>query len=74
MTLSDKRREDVAKAAYRERGRIQCLSWAKGEPYHNRIDNECCPDFSCCVPDLFEQDQVKRWETYRLEYEGGGFQ
>jgi hypothetical protein len=39
-----------------------------GNPYHNKIDDECCPDFSCCVPDMFEQDREKRWEHYQRRY------
>jgi hypothetical protein len=39
-----------------------------GRAVHNRIDDECCPDFSCCRPEMFEQDQAKRWETYDREY------
>ena len=34
--------------------------WARGFPRHNLIDDECCPDFSCCYPDLFEEDDAKR--------------
>jgi len=34
---------------YRARVRDQCLSWAMGKPYHNRIDDECCPDFVLCA-------------------------
>ena len=34
--------------------------WVSGKSQHNIIDNECCPDFSCCYPDLFEQDREKR--------------
>ncbi len=52
---------------YQERVRAQTLKWAMGQPYHNRIDDECCPDFSCCQPDLFERDDGKRWEVYRRE-------
>lgn len=55
-------------AGYRERHRSQCLSWAMGNPYHNKVDDECCPDFSCCVPDMFEQDHMKRWEHYQRRY------
>jgi hypothetical protein len=51
--------------AYRERARVQALKWAMGQPYHNRIDDECCPDFSCCCPELFESDSQKRWQSYR---------
>jgi hypothetical protein len=32
---------------YRERCRQQVFNWAMGKPLHNRIDDECCPDFSC---------------------------
>ena len=53
---------------YKERVKAQTLKWAQGCPYHNRIDDECCPDFSCCVPDMFEKDEVKRWEHYRKEH------
>lgn len=53
---------------YEERCKSQALKWAMGQPYHNRIDDECCPDFSCCVPDMFEKDEAKRWATYRKTY------
>jgi len=39
-----------------------------GKPYHNKFDDECCPDFSCCHPGLFEQNADKRWATYRKEH------
>jgi hypothetical protein len=54
--------------AYKERARCQCLSWAMGNSYHNKIDNECAPDFSCCNPELYEQDDAKRWSQYHKEY------
>jgi hypothetical protein len=50
--------------SYQERVKAQTLKWAMGAPYHNLIDDECCPDFSCCQPDLFEKDDAKRWEAY----------
>jgi hypothetical protein len=53
---------------YQDRVRNQTVKWAMGFPYHNNIDNECCPDFSCCQPDLFEMDSVKRWDLYRKKY------
>lgn len=53
---------------YQERMRVQCLSWAMGKPYHEPIHDECCPDFSCCMPDLFEKDDAKRWEHYHEVY------
>jgi hypothetical protein len=52
-------------AGYRDRVRAQTLAWAEGRSYHNKIDEECCPDFSCCMPDLFERDEAKRWAHYR---------
>lgn len=54
--------------SYQERCKSQMLKWAMGQPYHNNIDDECCPDFSCCVPDLFEQNADKRWESYQKRY------
>jgi len=56
------------KPGYQERVRSQTLSWAMGNPYHNNIDDECCPDFSCCEPDLFEKDQEKRWQHYHRKH------
>lgn len=53
---------------YRERMRVQALEWAKGNPQHNRIDDECCPDFSCCMPDLFTKDDSERWQQYHDTY------
>lgn len=53
---------------YRERHKAQALKWAMGQPYHNNVDDECCPDFSCCYPDLFEVDDEKRWNVYRHKY------
>ena len=55
---------------YRDRCQYQALQWALGHPFHNNIDNECCPDFSCCTPDIFEQDASKRWELYHKQYGG----
>lgn len=54
---------------YKERVKAQTLKWAQGVPYHNNIDNECCPDFSCCQSDMFEKDEAKkRWEYYRKHH------
>lgn len=48
-------REDVeheceALLRYRERAAVQLDSWVVGRSIHNEIDDECCPDFSCCNP------------------------
>jgi hypothetical protein len=61
-----------ARHQYRERARAQALSWAMGRSYHNRVDGECCPDFSCCHPDLFEQNAEKRWAQYNSQYGTAG--
>jgi len=48
---------------YDEAAEYQLREWAEGRPWHNpwspngscgkeRHDGECCPDFSCCVPDM----------------------
>ncbi|MDX1700539.1 MAG: hypothetical protein R3250_07980 [Melioribacteraceae bacterium] len=52
---------------YQERCFIQGLLWVKGQSFHNDIDGECCPDFSCCEPSLFEKDQKQR-KTYINEW------
>lgn len=46
--------------SYQQRALDQCGAWADGRSYHEKENGECCPDFSCCVPDLFEKDQQKR--------------
>lgn len=30
----------------------QLQEWVKGNSVHNETTGECCPDFSCCVPEL----------------------
>ncbi len=30
----------------------QLDSWVAGKPIHNNERDECCPDFSCCQPEL----------------------
>ena len=30
----------------------QLVEWLRGNPVHNVIRKECCPDFSCCSPEL----------------------
>lgn len=36
--------------------------WVEGEPVHREDDDdgECCPDFSCCVPELLAEEDVRR--------------
>lgn len=49
---------------YTRRCLAQTIAWANGYPMHNQVDGECCPDFSCCRPDLFEKSQDKRMEYF----------
>ncbi len=30
----------------------QLNAWVAGDSKHNTVDDECCPDFSCCRPEL----------------------
>lgn len=38
----------------------QGMLWVNGICRHNVVDNECCIDFSCCFPELFEKRQHVR--------------
>lgn len=55
---------------YHERAKAQMLAWAQGRSYHEPINDECCPDFSCCRPDLFVSDPAQRWYQYHQQYGG----
>lgn len=45
---------------YHQRVYKQGVDWIAGISRHNDIDGECCPDFSCCVSDVFVTDRAKR--------------
>lgn len=49
---------------YKLRSLAQAEAWVRGESKHNDIDDECCPDFSCCEPHLFTRDRTERLQTY----------
>lgn len=34
----------------------QLAQWVAGKPIHGR---ECCPDFSCCDPQLLQPERVR---------------
>lgn len=53
---------------YKARVKAQDFAWANGKPYHDKIIDECCSDFSCCMPSMFETDATKRWEYWRNHY------
>lgn len=38
----------------------QSMKWLNCISEHDYVYNECCCDFSCCNPELFEQDSDKR--------------
>jgi len=46
---------------------IECLEqttdWVNGVSKHNKVRDECVPDFSCCLEELFEEDREKRIEV-----------
>jgi hypothetical protein len=52
--------ELMALTPYQWRCLDQTSAWAQGHVFHNAIDDECCPDFSCCKPEMFIQDKEKR--------------
>ena len=44
----------------RESQQKQLEKWVAGESKHNAETDECCPDFSCCRPELlWPEDQRK---------------
>lgn len=38
----------------------QLEQWVQGNPVHNDVDGECCPDFSCCKPELLAEPDVRK--------------
>lgn len=47
----------------------QLQKWVSGEPVHNHARDECCPDFSCCQPDLMADEAVRK-RFARAVFEG----
>ena len=43
-----KLRERLAVYINRASIQLQLIAWLAGLSIHNRLRNECCPDFSCC--------------------------
>lgn len=37
----------------------QLKLWVEGKSFHNRDRDECCPDFSCCKPELQAPREVR---------------
>jgi len=38
----------------------QLVDWMNGISKHNNIDDECCPDFTCCANILPDDANAKR--------------
>ena len=38
----------------------QLAEWLKGNPIHNDDRDECCPDFSCCQPELLVDQRTRQ--------------
>ena len=37
----------------------QLIEWVKGNSIHNQTRDECCPDFSCCTPELLRPKEER---------------
>jgi hypothetical protein len=37
----------------------QLAEWLEGRPAHNTSRDECCPDFSCCRPELLAPRETR---------------
>ena len=37
----------------------QLAAWVDGRPIHNDERDECCPDFSCCMPELLADEETR---------------
>lgn len=57
------------KDGYKERCLQQLQNWVEGKPIHNTIDDECCPDFSCCRNG--EETPIETKKIFKAAYERG---
>ena len=44
----------------KERVKYQTDEWVRGNPIHNTVDDECCPDFSCCNPSNLQPLEIRK--------------
>lgn len=49
----------VHKPGYRARQQKQLDLWVQGTAVHNEVDDECCPDFSCCQQQLLVAREIR---------------
>lgn len=55
------------KSGYHARLIKQTIEWVNGVSTHNFVDDECCPDFSCCASYCFTEDRAERLaDAHRL--------
>ena len=47
----------------------QLDKWIAGESIHNKSNDMCCPDFSCCIPELLAPTADR--ELFRTAYVNG---
>lgn len=47
--------------------RFQLKEWVKGNSLHNKVRDECCPDFSCCGSKPLDKNVRERFEKAYLE-------
>lgn len=48
------------KRGYVKRKYEQLIHWMNGISLHNKVDDECCPDFTCCVNILPDDEDAKK--------------
>ena len=46
--------------SYQRRAKNQLEEGAHGNPIHNKVDDECCPDFSCCIPGSLAEEKTRQ--------------
>lgn len=51
---------EIVGNTYEERCDLQLQLWVEGQPIHNKVDDECCPDFSCCRSVLLATEEVRK--------------
>ena len=58
------------KPGYVKRTYEQLLHWMNGVSLHNHIDDECCPDFTCCTNILPDDQDAKKlvFEHFMEQY------
>ena len=44
-----------------EHRKVQLENWLQGISKHNIVDDECCPDFSCCTGKIASEEWRQRF-------------